>query len=305
VRASCLVFCAIVALFVPRVRADELRAHLDWDRPVGTLCPASATLQADVEELMGRAVFGPRAEADVMVRGVVEDELSGVFIRIDARDRRGTVLGSRELTAPAGQCASLRRAVGLVLAFLLEQDNLIRAPAIESAVEPVLGAFVGVLSATLPRADAGVGVSLALDPRAPVRLRIDASYWLPVRAETQRGVGATFQAARGGVSVCPRLLPSASVVGLWICTGVELGGLLSAPRMLTGMDRQARLLVQPNLEIALSVRLGRHAALEASLGALTNVLRPSFSYRRGDGETAQAFRPSLFGAILRAGLTIQ
>ena len=291
-------------MVVPRARADELRAHLDWDRPVGTLCPSSATLQSDVEELVGRDVFTPREEADVVVRGVVEDRQTGVLIKIDALDRRGAVLGSRELTAPAGECASLRRALGLVLAFLLEQDNLIREPAPRRAVEPGVGVFAGVLSGTLPRADLGVGLALALDPPAPVRFRLDASYWLPVIAETPRGVGARFEAVRAGFSLCPRLLPSGEAVGLWVCAGAELGGLISTPRMLTGMDHQARLLVQPNVEISLAVRVAPHASVELTLGAVANALRPTFSYRRGDGETTTAFRPSLFGAILRAGLTI-
>jgi hypothetical protein len=268
------------------------------------MCPAASALEADVEELMGRVVFAPRDEADVLVHGVIEDLASGVLVRIDARDRRGTVLGSRELTAPAGECASLRRALGLVLAFLLEQDGLLQESAADRLGKPALGAFVGLLSATLPRADVGVGLSFALDPAAPLRVRVDASYWLPVIAENLRGVGATFQAARGGVAVCPRLSPPAAPVRVFACAGVQLGALISAPRMLTGLPHQTRLLVQPNVELAIAVRLAPHAALEASVGALTNVVRPTFLYGRGDGEDMFAHRPSLFGAILRAGLTI-
>jgi hypothetical protein len=269
------------------------------------MCPAAASLEADVEELMGRAVFAPRDEADVLVNGVVEDRASGVLVRIDARDRQGSVLGSRELTAPAGECASLRRALGLVLAFLLEQDGLLEAAASERKVDRVYGVFVGLLSATLPRADLGLGASFALDPRSPVRLRADASYWLPVIKETVRGVGASFQAARAGLSVCPRLMPSDAALGVWICAGAELGALISSPRMLTGMTHQARLLVQPTLELALSVRLGQHTRLELAVGALANVLRPTFLYGRGDRASVVAHQPSMFGAILRAGLTIE
>jgi hypothetical protein len=300
----CLLLSFLGLVKVPYAHADALRAHLTWDRPIGTMCPAAPALESDVEELMGRVVFAPRDEADVLVSGVVEDLASGVLIRIDARDRRGSVLGSRELTAPAGECASLRRALGLVLAFLLEQDGLLQESAEERSMQPALGAFVGLLSATLPRADVGVGLSFALDPLAALRLRVDASYWLPVIAENLRGVGGTFQAARGGVTVCPRLSPSAAPVGLFFCAGVQLGVLISAPRMLDGMAHQERLLVQPNVELAAAVRLARHATLEASVGALTNVLRPTFLYGRGDGTDMFAHRPAMFGAILRAGLTI-
>lgn len=295
---------SFLVVAVPHAHADELRAHLAWDRPIGTMCPAASALEADVEELLGRAVFAPRDEADVLVSGVVEDLASGVLVRIDARDRQGAVLGSRELTAPAGECASLRRALGLVLAFLLEQDGLLQESAAERAVEPQVGVFVGLLSATLPRADIGVGLSVALDPLAALRLRVDASYWLPVIAENLRGVGASFQAARGGLSACPRLSPPAATVDLFFCAGVQLGALISAPRMLTGTAHQARLLVQPNLELAIAVRFARHASLEASVGALTNVLRPTFLYARGDGGDMFAHRPALVGAFLRAGLTI-
>jgi len=302
--AVTLLLSLLVVVLVPHAHAAELRAHLIWDRPVGTMCPAASALEADVEELMGRAVFTARDKADVLVSGVIEDLASGVLVRIDARDRRGIMLGSRELTAPAGECASLRRALGLVLAFLLEQDGLLQESATERTVVPSVGPFVGLLSATLPRPDVGVGLSFALDLPVPLRVRVDTSYWLPVIAENVRGVGATFQAARGGVALCPRLTPAAATVGLFFCAGVQLGALISSPRMLTGMAHQARLLVQPNVELAVAVRLARHAALEASVGALTNVLRPTFLYGRGDGADMFAHRPDIVGAFLRAGLTI-
>jgi len=287
-----------------RVRADPIRAHLAWQRPVGTMCPSSAVLQADVEQLMGHPVFAPREQADLLMQGVVEDRPSGVRVQIEVRDPRGAVLGSRELSAPAGECASLRRALGLVLALLLDQHEADPRAARHSERTAVAGtASLGVLTATLPRADVGFGLALSLDPAKWPRVRFGASYWLPVVAETQSGVGASFQLLRAGLSACPRLL-SSRAIGLWLCAGVELGGLRSTPRSLEGPAHQTRLLVQPGVELACALRISRHSALEAALGALANVLRPSFYYGRGDGETVDVYRPGIFGALLRIGLTI-
>jgi hypothetical protein len=300
-------FLLVVSLLLAATlgaRADQVRAHLTWQRPVGTMCPSSDVLQTDVEQLMGRAVFVPRQDADLWVDGVAEDDASGVRIRLDVRDPRGAVLGTRELSAPPGECASLRRALSVVLALLLDQNAAVPHAAAPSAGTGVAGSLsLGFLTGTLPRIDAGVVLALSLDPPKWVRVRADASYWLPVVAETQRGVGASFQAFRAGLSVCPRLVTSA-VVGLWLCTGVELGSVRAAPRELSGLAHQTRLLVQPAMELTLSVRVSSHSSLEAALGILANVLRPNFYYGRANGESASVYRPLLFGGILRVGLTI-
>jgi hypothetical protein len=287
-----------------RARADQVRAHLTWRRPVGTMCPSSEVLETDVEQLMGRAVFAPQEEADLLVFGVAEDDASGVRIRIDVRDAGGAVLGTRELTAPAGECGSLRRALGVVLAMLLDQNAAVpraAAPTERTAVAGTLS--LGFLTGTLPRIDAGVVLALAVDPPKFVRLRVDASYWLPVVAETQRGVGASFQALRAGLSVCPRLVSSA-VIGLSVCAGIELGGLRASPQELSVLAHQTRLLVQPAMELVAALRLSRHSSLEAALGMLANVVRPNFYYGRTDGDTVDVHRPRMFGAIFRIGLTI-
>jgi len=294
----------LVGLGATHASAQASRAHLSWERPFGSMCPQATVLQDDVEQLLGERVFVPARQAQVILSATVEDRESGVRIVIRASDPEGTQLGMRVLSAPAGECASLRLPLGLVLAMLLDADESSASPASSARVRPRLGLSAGFLSGALPRVTPGAGLVVALDLGRALRLRGDASYWFPVAALTPRDVGARFQAYSAGLGVCPRLSQPERTLTFWLCTGGRVGGLHASPRGLPGAAGQTRLLAQLALELSLVSRVGRRAELELAMGGVASLNRPLFYYERSDEREIFVHRPTTFGAIFRLSLTI-
>src|SRR5689334_22644462 len=195
--------------------------RFEWQRPLGSLCPTRAVLQADVEAGMGRRVFADGGDVRAVLHGAIADDLDGVHVHIEAVGVNGEALGTRDLRAPAGQCASLRDAIVLVLTLFVES-----ADEVEAESEDVLGFGVaGQLASTpLPRFAFAVGPALLFEHDRSLQLRVNAAYWPAVEIATARGVGATLQAVSLALRVCARV-----VAGLGLCAGVESGALIATP----------------------------------------------------------------------------
>lgn len=273
--------------------------HLDWERPIGSLCPSRAALEADVEQVLGRRIFSPAASARVIVHGVVEDGSAGARVRIEARSVNGVLLGTRELSAPAGRCASLRGAIALVLTLFVDHDDVSEQPSGDRTDSRFgFGASVAALSTPLPRMTVAVGPSLSLELGPRLRLQADAQYWLPVSIETQRGVGAKLEAYSLALRACAGLWQPGSF-GLRLCAGADLGALVASPLQLAGPARQTRLLAHGMLDLRGETQLGSLALLAFSVGPLLSFSRPSFSYVRSDGQRMAIYRPHLGGIIFQ------
>jgi hypothetical protein len=283
-------------------RADAPRARLEWVRPTPSMCPTREVLESEVAALLGHDPFAREGAPDVVLRGAVEERTSAVYARIEAIDADGRSLGVRELTAPEGECASLRRPLALIIGLFLEGD-LVAARALEShPVSGWLGGYVGALSGAQPRITAGVGLSALVRVRPRLDLSFLASYWLPVVIETAAGLGARFQGVDATAAVCPRLTPPAWKVGAFLCGGFQLGALLASPRGLDGPALQARLSARALFELKLGGVLARRAALEGSIGGVIALVRPPYSLTHSDGSHLAVHRPDLFGALLRLTL---
>lgn len=270
--------------------------HLIWERPVGSSCPSRAVLESDVEVLMERRVFTSRAEARVSLRGVVDEGADGVRIRIEATDDRDATLGMRELTAPAGQCAVLREAIGLVLTLFVEHEEAVRA---RDDTALGIGAEVSLAQAPLPRIALSAGPALFLSLGSAVRLHASAAYWTPVAIETARGVGARLEALSLELLACARLWR-----GLGLCTGLESGALIATPLRLRGPERQVRLLAHGILQASWELELGEAAVVDFAAGALLSLSRPAFSYLNAEAERRAVYRPELVGMIFRLSVII-
>ena len=288
--------CASLAL------ADSPRARLEWVRPTPSMCPTREVLESEVAALLGQDPFAREGGPDVVLRGSIEERASEVYARIEARDVDGRSLGVRELTAPEGECASLRRPLALIIGLFLETD-VVAARSLEShPVSGWLGGFVGALSGAQPRITAGLGVSALVRVRPRLDLSFLAAYWFPVVIETPAGLGARFQGVDVTAAACPRLTPPAWKVAAFLCGGFQLGALLATPRGLDGPARQARLSARALLELKLGGSLGRRAALEGSIGGVIALVRPAYSLTRSDETQLRVHRPDLFGALLRLTL---
>jgi hypothetical protein len=58
------------------------------------------------------------------------------------------------------------------------------------------------------------------------------------------------------------------------------------------------------LELVLSIRITQRSSLEAAGGVVGSPSRPPFSFIDSDGQSVSVYRPALFGAIFRFGVTI-
>jgi hypothetical protein len=290
---------AAASSWISIAAAQPPHVHLVWDRPIGSLCPSRAALESDVEQVMGRAIFTDRDDARVIVHGVIEDRSTEARVRIDARSMNGALLGTRELSAPAGRCASLRGAIALVLTLFVERDDEGEAPA-TAATDTQIGFGVGgeVVSSTLPRAAFAAGPSLTLAVGEVLAFHADAAYWFPVSIETQRGVGAKLEALSVALRACVKFW-GGRVFGLHSCAGAEMGALIESPLRLAGPTHQTRLLAHALLDLRLQTRIGSLALLELAVGPLLSLSRPEFSYVGRNGERIPVYRPQLGGIIFQ------
>jgi hypothetical protein len=287
--------------FLSIAAAQDPRVHLIWDRPVGSLCPSRAALQSDVEEAIGRRVFVEADKARLVVRGVIEDGAIEARVRIEARSANGVLLGTRELTAPAGRCSSLRGAIAVVLTLFVDRDEADDSSAQDAdgtRTRLGFGASGAVVSTPLPRATLAFGPTLSLDVGRYLRFQADGAYWVPVSIETRQGVGAKLQAFSFRLRACARLWEDRTF-GLRVCAGGEAGALIASPLQLTGPRRQTRLLGHGFLDLGWVTRLGSVGFIDLAVGPLLSFSRPAFSYLRGDGEPMAVYRPKLGGIIFQ------
>lgn len=286
----------MVLLCAASARARALAVHFEWQRPVGSMCPTRQALEADIEQLMERRVFVSRQAAQVIVRGVAREQGHGVNVRIEAVSDQGALIGTRELTAPAGECETLRSAIALVLTMFIEHEAAARQ---EHAVELGVGAELSLAQAPLPRLALALGPALTLAFGSSLQLHTVVSYWLPVAIETPRGVGATVEAASLELRGCARFWG-----GLGLCTGFEGGALIASPRRLEGPERHVRLLAHALLEAAFQLDLGESARIDAAAGGLWSLSRPELSYVTGQGDRRAVYRPDLLGMNFRLSIII-
>jgi hypothetical protein len=286
--------------------ASPAWVHLEWQRPPGSTCPPQATLEQDVEQALGRPIFTSAQNAQLLVRGTIEERSSGVLVRLQAQRSDGKLLGLRELRGQPGQCAALRDDIGLVLTLLVERDGVgVEEPPAPSALRLDLGLWTGFLVNTLPRGTFGLGPALALDLGGYAQLRADAAYWLPVSIQTAGGIQATLQAASLALRICPRLAGNEeSLFSMRLCGGAQLGALFTSQTQPAGAATQTRLIVQGLLELRSGLRLGRTAQLELALGPILSLNRTSLLAVRSDGSSVQLYRQPSAGLILSLGFII-
>ncbi|MFM2416305.1 MAG: hypothetical protein RL385_1028 [Pseudomonadota bacterium] len=304
---SCL-FALGLLLLQPRVvaHAEERSVWFQWQRPPASMCPGRATLEADVEDLLGRPVFTREADAELRVRGGVREDADRVYAYLDAQLADGTPLGRRELTAAAGECASLRQALALVLTLFAEESEA--AVGRPRNVWPAPGSLrwgltTGVLMGTLPRADGAAGALLVSELAKGLRGRIDATYFFPIAVQTQAGQGARIDAAALGLRICPHLWGEGTLV-LRACAGADLGVFRARPKALSEGAQRVRLLGQGILTLEAEARLHARLGLLVGLGPTFPFARPHFYLRTAADQPITVFRPGLVGAFLHMSVII-
>jgi len=106
----------------PHARADE--ASLSWVRlPGAEDCVSAPELAAMVEQRIGRPVLQAPSRAEISIEGrVARDGESGWLAVIDVADRRGALLGRRELRVQDEPCSALDRPASLIISVLIDRN---------------------------------------------------------------------------------------------------------------------------------------------------------------------------------------
>jgi hypothetical protein len=113
---------AVTVVWQPRARADE--ASLSWVRlPGAEDCVSAPELASMVEQRIGRSVLQAPSRAEISIEGrVARDGESGWLAVIEVADRRGALLGRRELRVRDEPCSALDRPASLIISVLIDRD---------------------------------------------------------------------------------------------------------------------------------------------------------------------------------------
>ena len=293
--------CVGLALPLTAARADSIPVYLEWERPLGSTCPPAKVLEQDVEETLDRPVFTSQKAAQLYITGVIEEQDDSTMVRLSARNRKGALLGTRELHATGGGCAALRSDIVLVLTLLVEREQLLsEAP---PALVTSFGAAGTFMLHVLPRWSAGVGPTLVLDIAGSLQLRWDLTYFLAVPVRTVSGIAADLHAVSLTMRVCPHLLGSAdSDLSLHVCGGLQAGTWLISQTEPSTRALQLRLLAQALVELRVGLRLGSSAKLELSAGPSLAISRTSVYASYAADSRVFLYRVPLLGAQLQLAL---
>ena len=278
----------------------EPDVHLDWERPLGSTCPPASVLEGDVEATLDRSVFTTPGNARLVIRGFIEENDSGeTWVRLTARHRDGTLLGTRELRAPGGGCAALRSDIVLVLTLLVDERMSSEAA---GPVRVDFGASGTALLQVLPRWTAGAGPTLVFDFDS-LQLRADLAYFLPMVVRTRSGIEASLRAASLSLRACQRLFATdGNPFTLHVCAGVQGGAWLISQSEPESRPLQLRLLAQGLLDLRVGLRLSKSVKLELGAGPSFSLHRTSLYAFHDQNMRVLLYRVPFLGAQFQLGL---
>jgi hypothetical protein len=258
-------------------------------------------LESDVQETLDRPVFTTLQNAQLVIHGFIEENDSGgTWVRLTARRRDGTLLGTRELRSASGGCAVLRSDIVLVLTLLVEPEQI--PDDRDTSVRVDLGAAATVLSHVLPRWSAGFGPALVVEI-ASLQLRADLTYFLPVTVRTQSGIQASLRAVSASLRVCQRLFAAdGHPFTLHACAGMQAGAWLISQSAPAQRELELRALAQGILELRAGLRFADSVKLELGVGPSFALSRTSLYAFYGDDTRILLYRLPFLGAQLQLGL---
>lgn len=342
-RAAALAGCGglFLALTFARVAPADAQAaqplSLHWVRGEGAqTCIDGASLARDVEARLGRAVFGPAADAGAWLEGSVRARASGGFeASLQWADPTGLRDGSRALQSDDDDCAEISGAVALVVSVMIDpntptvpperpdpEPEPVAEPAPEPPVEPApappleeraprprlnaLGAAAHLWLGSLPDPQLGLGALYARDLPGAVRLRVQAlafgSRSLQIGSQQVGGV-VHLQTLALGVHACPALFRR-GIGTLSACAGGSGGLLLRQSSGLEGASDSPLGLLQLDAGLRGTVEWRR---LRVSLGASFSVavLRQRLTIAdRAAGRTVDLYTQGSFGADLDLSVAV-
>lgn len=318
-RALPMLFAAPVLLASVAAQAqpaEPVVAGLDWRREPGAEhCLSAAGLQKAVESRLGRRVFVPLKQADVVVRARLEpaDGGEGWTAELSLASAAGQPMGKRVLSTRADDCSALDASLALVVALMIDIPRSELPPPPKSTPAPpappttqirlpretpaprrpwgIEGHARGVAALGLmPGAAFGLGVGVGVKPPGFWYTELDGELWAPRRAESASGgSGSRFSLQTLELYLCPLALGSRGV-RVRLCVGQRVGRLVADG---FGYDEDLhapRVIYNPGMRARVSARIVGPLVVGAGVGLEAPLLRDRFVATRADGTTEQLYR---------------
>jgi hypothetical protein len=284
----------------------------------------------EVEGWLGRHVLVSPSQADLSIEGRAEHSIESGRWRaiVELRDVRGFVLGMRELTSDASDCAPLRDSAALAIALMIDPDAALHpglpalpparpTPIVVRRTESVRPAFpIATVSwamassidalvgfGILPAPASGVQVDLSATPPRLWDVEVFGRDYVSQRRFVAGGASVHLTLTSGGLAVCPLHLRSAPRLALDLCAGGELAALESESEGFSLAQSTTVLVFRLLASTQVSMRLGGPFALRAG-GELGIALTRDELVYGVPGATRDLFDPSLVAAHADLGLLL-
>jgi hypothetical protein len=336
--ARCGLGLGLCAAFwtVPVCAQAILDFALEVDAPADAHCSDAAALERAIEERVGHLVFlGQSNPARRLQLVIARDPARGAWnARIAMRDPRSELLGERQLSVTAADCAELDEALIVVITTLIGVADQTppasaaraRPPARPASPEPQPPPPSPALPAVTHQADAQSDASaVALVAAAAVRLDIGllpqpsigpaavfevdfgafgllfAAAFLPQAArDLGNGAQASFMSVLGELSVCARAARPLGAT-LQFCAGAETD-LLAVSTSGLGTDASSRAgLVRGLIRTRLRAPIGPRFGVLVDLATAFPVFSARFYFVEEDG-TREYYHAVRLGVFTQLGM---
>ncbi len=314
VLACCICNKGLAQAGEPSEPSVEPNACLSWDISAGRRCPKAAEIEAAVEAVLARPVFGD-ARCDIGVEGSIRPRKTGGWVAALSFTRPdGSSLGTRYLESRSPQCASLQGPISLAVALMVEAtetrttvsaEPLQPKPASEGAHAlrrlRTLSAELSAAWGLLPGAAIGASVTGGTRLWGPFLGRVSGGVWAP-RESDASDHGGRFWGWHLGPGLCLDLSSSAGGRGTWICGGAQLGMIHGQGKGLDDNVSVRRPYGHAEVSLGTAWPLGRGLALTARAGLAVPWVRPRFVYRGLAGVASEVHRPEVVVPLAGLGL---
>jgi len=298
----------------------------------------AAALTAAVEERLTRTVFTASGNADVRVRGGIQQRGGRWQVEIELSSAAGEPMGSRSLESDSADCSALDDSIALVLAVMLDiPQTRIPSPAAAPPTQtpaqqqrPAPPASLssrlkvptdtpprrpswhfelglgGVLSVGLvPAAAWGLRAHLALTPPALSKFGLDVTIYRSVdEALEGSSAGASFSPLEAGFFVCPLDWELYSV-DLEACAAQQVGRLRVRGYGFDTNQEQTRTYVNLGVELTASILVVGPLTARLGVRLQAPLVRETFRYGSPGGEEPSIFRMSPLVTTGQMGLSAE
>lgn len=294
---------------ISHAQAPAPRHALRWTRgPGAERCIDAADLRASVESRLHRRVFVARDVAPIVIDAHIARAASGWHVAIAVRDEAGASIGARELDDPSPDCRSVDETLVLVIALIVDPEATSRDVSPAPTPPPAGARWRAGVSAhgtaavgLLPGGAFGGALAVTVAPPWMPPAVIRASLWREDEARRAQ-VGARFQLATAGVTICPRVSRRGALV-VAACAGAETGHVAARGFGFDRSQRSATIVGHAVIEPHVEIQLSRKLAVEARVGLWVPIIRPRFTFDQG-GVPVRLYQPPAISLVGHIGMSL-